>query len=541
MKNASTIAHQVNASDAGLKPGEYPFPDLRIGDVEPARSRDHHALPRLDPMPNIIVTSPITGETVGAVPAHTAAETRAAFAFARRVQKSWAATPVSRRKEILLRYHDLVLDRQEELMDLIQAESGKNRASAHEEILDQALTARHYAYAAEKLLRPTRARGAVPVMTQVRVEHPPVGVVGMIAPWNYPLVLTASDALAALLAGNAVVLKPDAQVPLSALRVAELLVEAGLPEGLFHVMTGSAEDVGQAIVAQCDYLMFTGSTRTGRKLAAQAAERLVGFSAELGGKNPMIVAADADIGKAARGAVTACFSNGGQLCISIERIYVHESVAAEFTRQFLAHTKAMKIGAGRDWRIELGSLISAAHRSKVEHMVDDAVAQGARVLSGGRALPELGPAFYAPTVLVDVPPTATLYREEVFGPVVYLETVSSAAEAVARANDTDYGLNASVWAKPATGRALASQLQAGTVNINEGFAAAWSSMDAPMGGWKASGVGRRHGAEGLLKYTESRTVAVQRFLPLSGPVGVDRGRVAEVYRTALKLGKRLLR
>ena len=146
-------------------------------------------------------------------------------------------------------------------------------------------------------------------------------------------------------------------------------------------------------------------------------------------------------------------------------------------------------------------------------MVDDAVAQGARVLSGGRALPELGPAFYAPTVLVDVPPTATLYREEVFGPVVYLETVSSAAEAVARANDTDYGLNASVWAKPATGRALASQLQAGTVNINEGFAAAWSSMDAPMGGWKASGVGRRHGAEGLLKYTESRTVAVQRFLP----------------------------
>lgn len=492
-------------------------------------------------MPKIHVTNPATGELLGEVPAHTAADTRAAFAFARRVQKTWAATSLKKRREVMLRYHDLLLDRQDEVMDVIQDESGKNRSGAHEEILEAAITARHYGYAAERLLRRTRVRGALPVLTETYVEHPPIGVVGVIAPWNYPLTLAVSDAVAALMAGNAVVLKPDAQTPLTALKVAELLAEAGLPEGLFQVVTGSGKEVGQEIVAQCDYLMFTGSTATGRTLAAQASERLTGFSAELGGKNAMIVAADANVAKAAAGAVTACFSNSGQLCISIERIYVHESVVKEFTERFVAATKAMKVGGGRDWTLDMGSLISVEHREGVHEMVRDAVGKGATVLAGGKALPELGEAFYCPTVLTDVPATARLYREEVFGPVVYIEAVSSHAEAVAKANDTDYGLNASVWARPATGKAIASQLQVGTVNVNDGYAAAWSSMDAPMGGWKASGVGRRHGEEGLLKYTEPRTIAVQRLMPLTGPKQLDRGAVAEVYRTALKLGKRILR
>ncbi|AKK10086.1 NAD-dependent aldehyde dehydrogenase [Corynebacterium uterequi] len=422
-------------------------------------------------------------------------------------------------------------------MDLIQEESGKNRLSAHEEVLDSAMTARHYANRARALLKPRRVTATLPGITRVWVQREPVGVVGIIAPWNYPLTMAGSDAFAALMAGNAVVLKPASHTPRTALLLAELLGEAGLPEDVFSVLPGRGDEVGAVIVEHCDYLMFTGSTATGRELAAQAGRRLIGFSAELGGKNAMIVADDADIAKAARGALNACFSNAGQLCISIERIYVHESVAEEFTAEFVRHVNAMTVGPGRGWEVDMGSLISEEHAQRVSELVDDAVREGATVLTGATSL---GGRFYAPTVLADVPPQARLYREEVFGPVVYVETVASNDDAVRRANDTDYGLNASVWAAPATGRALASLLHAGTVNINEGYAAAWISLHAPMGGWKQSGVGRRHGDQGLLKFTEARTVAEQRFMPVAGPSQLSRARYAEVLAKALRLGKGLL-
>lgn len=441
----------------------------------------------------------------------------------------------------MLRFHDLVLSHRDELLDLIQAETGKNRASAFDEVLDVAVTARHYAFAAAGLLAPERVKGALPVLTRTVVERAPVGVVGVISPWNYPLSMVVSDAVPALLAGNAVVLKPDSATPLTALKAAELLSAAGLPAELFQVLPGPGEEVGGAIADECDYLMFTGSTATGRILGAKAGERLIGYSAELGGKNPLIVAPDADLARAARGARQACFANTGQLCISVERIYVHEEVAGDFTTRFLAEVSSMTVGAGPGWDVDMGCLISEGHLERVRSMVDDAVSRGARVLAGGHPLPDLGPTFYAPTVLTDVPPDAELYDGEVFGPVVFLETVASVDEAVERANETTYGLNASVWAKPSTGRRIASRLHAGTVNVNEGFAAAWGSVAAPMGGWRASGLGRRHGAVGLTKYTETRTVATQRLMPVSGPPGVDRELFSDVMSTALRWGKRVLR
>ncbi|MGP6174083.1 succinic semialdehyde dehydrogenase [Corynebacterium sp. A21] len=492
-------------------------------------------------MSRLSVTSPFDNRILGEVPAHTVEDTRQAFERARQTQKQWAKTSARERREIMLRFHDLVLDRQYEILDTIQDESGKNRASAFDEVMDVAVTARHYAFAAARLLRTDRAKGALPVLTHTQVQHVPKGVVGIISPWNYPLSLAVSDAIPAILAGNTVVLKPDEKTPLSALLAARLLTEAGLPDFVFQVLTGTGSVVGQAIVEECDFLMFTGSTKTGRQLAKQAGERLISFSAELGGKNPLIIAADADLDKAVRGAVNACFSNSGQLCISIERIYVHRELADEFTARFKAATRSLKLGAGHEWTVEMGSLISPEHLARVQSLIDDAVAKGAKILTGGHSLPELGPCFFAPTILIDVPGNAELFYEETFGPVVAIQAVDSMTEAVQQANNSDYGLNASIWAKPSTGRKIAAQLEFGTVNINEGFAAAWGSLDAPMGGWKASGVGRRHADEGLLKYTESRTVAVQRMLPISGPHTLSREVYAKTLSTALKLGKRVLR
>lgn len=437
----------------------------------------------------------------------------------------------------MYRYHDILLERQDEMMDQIQADTGKARKDAHEEILDSAITARHYANQARRLLKPRRVRSTIPIVTTTHVEHDPVGVVGVIAPWNYPLILALSDALPALIAGNAVVLKPDQKTTSTAQLAASILYDAGLDPDLLQVIPGSGKEVGQMIVAECDYLMFTGSTPTGRGLAAQAGERLIGFSGELGGKNPLIVTADADVDKAARGAVRACFSNAGQLCISIERIYAHRDVAEEFTHKFLAEVEAMRVERSADWGVDMGGIISADHLKKISGMVDDAVAHGATVLTGGK---EIGELLYAPTVLVDVPESAELYREEVFGPVVYIETVASDDDAVSRANDTAYGLNSSIWSTPARGRALASRMQTGTVNVNDGYSPAWISMHAPMGGWKTSGLGRRHGDHGLLKYTEPRTIAVQRFMPLTGPESISREAFAGIASTALRLGKRIL-
>lgn len=485
--------------------------------------------------PALEVASPADGRPLGVVRQASAGEIEAAVTTARRAQREWARTPAKARAAVARRFASLVLDRRDTTLDVIEAETGKARLAALEEVMDASRTAAHYAHAAPGLLRPQRRGGAFPVLTQTTERRHPKGVVGVITPWNYPFTLPASDSVPAILAGNAVVIKPDEKTPFGALLTLSLLREAGLPEGVAQVVVGARDEAGPAVVDRADYVMFTGSTATGRKVARRCGERLIGFSAELGGKNPLVVLADAEVPAAAAGAARACFANAGQLCIGPERIYVHEAVRARFTEAFLAEVGRMRVAAGAGWDAEMGSLISADQLAKVRSHVDDAVAQGAHVLAGGSPRPELGPYFFAPTVLADVPETAALCREETFGPVVAIYPVASDEEAIARANDSELGLNASLWTRPGRGAELGARLEAGTVNVNEGYAATWGSLSAPMGGWKGSGVGRRHGAEGLLKYTEAQTVSVQRLLRFAPPPGMGNERYADLLTGAVRL------
>jgi acyl-CoA reductase-like NAD-dependent aldehyde dehydrogenase len=287
-------------------------------------------------------------------------------------------------------------------------------------------------------------------------------------------------------------------------------------------------------------MMFTGSTRTGRLVARQAAERLIGCSLELGGKNPMIVLADADVDAAVYGAIQGCFASAGQVCVSIERIYVHQSIAEPFLDRLVQRTRALKVGASLDYSMEMGSLTSERQLQRVEEHVRDAVEKGAVVLTGGRRLPDLGPLFYEPTILTSVTDRMQVYAEETFGPVVSVYSFATGAEAVERANATRYGLNASIWTRDAAhGARLAQEIRAGNVNVNEAYAAAWGSVDAPCGGRKESGLRARHGAEGILKFTETQTVAVQRLMPVGTPRWMDAAAHARWMTRLMKLLRRI--
>ncbi|KXP03066.1 succinic semialdehyde dehydrogenase [Tsukamurella pseudospumae] len=481
------------------------------------------------------VLEAFSGEKVTTIPVGTAEDVTKAFERARLAQKQWAARTPQDRAKVLLKFAELVGENRAELMDMVQLETGKARQYAQEEALDVAMTARWYGKNAPKILAEKSTDGMLPVFTKTRVRYQPKGVVGVIAPWNYPITLAVSDGIAALAAGNAVVLKPDSQTPYCALAAVELLYKAGLPRDLFAVVPGPGGVVGTAIVEAADYLMFTGSSATGATLAEQCGKRLIGFSAELGGKNPMVVTKDADIAHTADGAARAAFSNSGQLCISIERIYVEREIADEFARAFAERTATLALGAGYDFANEMGSLASKSQIDTVAAHVDDAVAKGATVLAGGKARPDLGPYFYEPTVLKDVPEEAVCFKSETFGPLVSIYPVDSVDEAIEKANDTEYGLNASVFAGTTKqAQQIAERINAGTVNINEGYAAAWGSTAAPMGGMGISGVGRRHGTEGLLKYCESKTIAQQRIIGIGGIKGVPRNVFLNVVPSAIK-------
>ncbi|HEY0217826.1 MAG TPA: succinic semialdehyde dehydrogenase [Cellulomonas sp.] len=455
--------------------------------------------------------APWTGAPLAAAPLSTPADVERAARAARAAQRRWAVVPVRERARLALRLHDLLLARQSDVLDLVQLENGKSRAAAFEEVADVALLARHLGLHAPAHLAPERRSGLVPGLTSVRVDHRPCGVVGVVAPWNYPLSLTLGDVLPALVAGNAVLLRPDPQTPLTALWGVELLEDAGMPPGLVQVVLGDGPTVGAAMTDHVDHLVFTGSTATGRVVAAAAGERLVPSTLELGGKNALYMADDVDVEVAAEGAVRACFGGTGQLCVSAERVYVHQAVAEPFLAAFARRTAALRVGAGLDYRSDIGSLTSAEQLARVVEHVEDALSGGARVLAGGVHRTDLGPYVYEPTILEGVGEHARALREETFGPVVAVSRVASDDEAVAAMNDSVYGLNASIWtASTRRGTALAARVRAGSVNVNEGYVAVWGSASAPQGGVAASGWGRRHGREGLLETTRTRSVAVQR-------------------------------
>ena len=483
------------------------------------------------------VEAPFTGDVLAEVPKGRPADIEAACAAAREAQQEWARRSVDERAAVLLRFHDLVLANAQEILDVIQLESGKARIHAFEEVLDVAIQARYYGHIAPSVLRPHRAQGALPVLTSARVHHRPRGVIGVIAPWNYPFTLAIGDALPALVAGNGVVLKPDALTPFSGLWAAGLLEEAGLPAGLLQVVTGRGAELGTPLIDGADFLMFTGSTATGRKVAAQCGERLMSCAMELGGKNALLVLPDAPLWRAVPGAVQGITSNGGQLCISIERVYVHDAIYDAFVPRLAERLKALRLGPSLTYADDMGSLTSADQLAKVSAHVDDAVSKGAEVLAGGRARPDLGPYFYEPTLLAGVTEDMELCRAETFGPVAAVHRCSSVDEMVERANDSEYGLNASVWTRDVgAGREIGGCIEAGTVNVNEAYAATWASA-APMGGWKQSGLGRRHGRHGLLKYTSSQTVAAEHLLNIGTPPFLGNGQYAAVMTQAVRLLK----
>lgn len=491
--------------------------------------------------PGIPVLAPFTEEEIGSVPQATEADVTTAVETARAAQESWAAMGAVARARILSRFHDLLIERADTAMDLIQLEAGKARIPAFEEVYDTVATTRYYTKTGPRLLKPKRRQVSLPGFTSAWEYRHPHGVVANICPWNFPFTLAISDVVAALIAGNAVVIKPDEKTPFSALYAATLLDKAGLPEGVLQVVTGYGEEIGPHLVDEVDFVVFTGSTEVGRQVGEQAGRRLIGATMELGGKNAAIVLADADLDRTIPGISRAVYANGGQLCIAMERIYVAEAISEEFTRRFVEHTRSLPMTSDFDFSSALSSLISRQHLENVHHHVEDAISNGATLLTGGKPRPDIGPLFYEPTVFTDVDEGVLLCRAETFGPVVTIYPYRDLEDAIAAANDSEFGLNFSVWTSDSRrGVKIAQRLEAGTVGINDGYAATWSTYDAPMGGMKASGLSRRHGAIGLLKFTESQTIAVQRLIPaFAPPPGMDYEKYQKVLGPLLKLLKRV--
>ena len=460
----------------------------------------------------VTIVNPSTGKKIYDLPQLSVAQVAKAVADARLAQPAWAKVSVKERAQTLYRLHDLILKNQNNIMDLLQLETGKSRAHAFEEIAGSLGAARYNAKIAPSTLKTQKTFSGVPLVTQSYVMYSPVGVVGVITPWNYPLALQMFDALPALVAGNTVVQKADNQTALVSLYARQLAVEAGIPESAWTIVVGDGASVGNAITDSVDFVAFTGSTNTGRIVAERAAKRLIGCSLELGGKNPMIVLPGAKIGDAAEKAMAGAFGNSGQLCVSIERVYVPNNMKAAFEKELAQRVTSMTVGKSNDFAMDMGTLTGINQLNRVQDYVSDAVGKGAKVLAGAKALPELGPYYYAPTVLTDITEDMRLSRQEVFGPLIAVVGYDSIDQAVELANDTEFGLNASIVGPTKLAKQVAGRIMAGSVNINEGFRAAMASVDSPMGGMKQSGVGRRNGKYGILRFTEARTVGVSTGL-----------------------------
>ncbi len=480
--------------------------------------------------------TPFTGEKLADLPESTPEDVAKAFEAARAAQAVWARVPVRERAAVLLRFHDLVLSRQAEVLDLVQLETGKARLHAHEEVQAVAVAARHYGRRAAAYLRPKRHTGAVPVLTKVTELRHPRGVIGQIAPWNYPLELSVGDALPAFVAGNAVVMKPDTETCLTALWARDLLIEAGLPADVFQVVLGEGPVVGPEVVRHADYVSFTGSTRTGREVAQGAAARLVGVSSNSAARTPCWC----------WGTPTWTRRRRRPRLLLLRRPALHLHRAAlrprVGRRRLPGALRRPHQGAASGHRPRLRRRHGLPGRAAPAGRGDPARRgrrrQGRQGPRRGTARPDIGPYFYEPTILDGVEAPMSVCTEETFGPVVSVYRFSSEDEAVERANGTPYGLNSSVWTKNARrGREIAARLRTGTVNVNEGYAPAYGSVQSPMGGMKDSGLGRRHGSEGILKYTEAQTVAQQRLLPMAPSLGMDDEKYAAFMSRSLRLMK----
>jgi acyl-CoA reductase-like NAD-dependent aldehyde dehydrogenase len=465
---------------------------------------------------SIDVRNPATGESIATVAVTDPDEVRSAVARARAAQPGWEALGFDGRARLFKRCQKWIVDNSDRIVDTIVSETGKAWEDAFgAEVAYAAPAFGFWADNAERYLADERVRTSSPLVKgrKLVVRYAPVGVVGVIGPWNYPLTNSFGDCIPALAAGNAVVLKPSEVTPLTALLMLEMMRECGLPEDVYQVVQGYGE-TGGALIDAVDVVMFTGSTATGKKVMARAAETLTPVSLELGGKDPMVVCADADLERAANAAVHYSMQNAGQTCISVERVYVEEPVYKDFVDRVSA-----KVGELRQNRpagpgsTDLGAVIHPPQADIVQRHVDDAVARGAKVLVGGHRRDEGDAHWFEPTVLVDVDHTMDCMREETFGPTLPIMKVRDADEAVRLANDTPFGLQASVWTKDvAKGERLARRIDAGGVSVNDAQVS-YLALELPMGGWKESGLGSRHGADGIRKYAKRQTVLVTRFAP----------------------------
>ncbi len=481
------------------------------------------------------LTEVYTGDLLCELPQSTPEDVAVAYETARAAQAEWADWPLKRRLAVMKRFHKLLVKRHEVVVDLMQAETGKARRMSFEEVCDVAMTTSHYIKHAPRILGERKRGGVVPVVSTTTEVRAPTGVVGLISPWNFPFATSLSDAMPALIAGNGVVLKPDNKSTLNVAAGIELLYEAGMPPGLVQIVCGEGADVGPAIIDDADFVMFTGSTATGRFVGERAGANLIDCTLELGGKNPLVVMPDADLDETVPGAIFACFLNAGQACMHIERIYVPEELAGEFTRRFVIATQRLALGSTYDFEPQMGGLISVQHLDRVSGHVEDAREKGAEVLTGGRARPDLGPTFYEPTVLRGVTKEMVHATEETFGPVVAIDTYRDLDEALAKANDTEYGLNASIWGTDLeAAEAFGRRIKAGNININDGLAASYASKASPSGGIKASGVGARHGDAGMLKYTDPINVAVLKKQVLTSPTDLE-GYMKHMKQTKVSL------
>ena len=487
----------------------------------------------------VTVMNPKTAKPIYELPQQSAEQVAEAVRAARLAQPAWANTPARERAAWLYSLHDLILEEQDKLMDIVQLETGKARAHAFEEVAGGLGAARYYAKVGPKALRPKKTVAGVPVLTKTWVNHVPVGVVGVITPWNYPLALCLLDVLPALMAGNAVVQKSDNQTTLTALFSRHLAIRAGLDPALWTIVVGDGAVVGNALTDNADYIAFTGSAATGSQVGARAAARLIPFSLELGGKNPMIILESAKLDMAAETLIGGAFGSAGQLCVSIERAYVPNHLKDEFLAVLKDKVESLKLGSSSDFSMDIGTLTGANQLARVQGFVEDATDKGAELVTGGKTLSDLGPYYYAPTILTGVTKDMKMFAGEVFGPVVAVYGYDNIKEAIALANDTTEGLNASVVGNKSEATKVASQIMAGTVNINEGFRATFASLDSPMGGMKRSGHGRRNGVEGLLKYTESQTIGLQKGLLNFPWKGNQYNRMAPLLNLLSKVMRRL--
>jgi acyl-CoA reductase-like NAD-dependent aldehyde dehydrogenase len=464
----------------------------------------------------IQVENPATGEVIREVPVVEPDQLAEMVARAREAQRTWRAMGFEGRGAVLSNAQRWLLDNLDRFLETIVSETGKAHGDALVAEGVYAVAAfGFWAKAAPKYLADNRVKGTNPFVRgrSVAIRYEPLGVVGVIGPWNYPFTNSCGDAIPALAAGNAVVMKPSEITPLTSLLLEEVFRDCGMPEGVYQTAPGYGE-TGAALIDHVDFIMFTGSTEVGKKVGARAAENLIPASLELGGKDPMVVLRDADLERAANSAVHSAFLNAGQTCISTERVYVEEPVYDRFVELVVDETRKLRQGRPvAPGSTDVGAMIWPPQSDTVEAHVKDATEKGAKVLVGGHRSDD-GGHFFEPTVLVDVDHSMECMREETFGPTLPIMKVRDADEALRMANDSPYGLQASLWTRDLRkGEALAHRVESGVVNVNDSQVN-YAVLEAPMGGWKLSGIGSRHGTHGIRKYCKQQSVLVNR-LPLN--------------------------